>query len=280
MFDWPALLCTAEPRADDARLPEWFARIARQLLLGSRLVVAGRRYRLTEIEFYYYWPGHPDPFSHRDPVTLECGRWYFHRSHGVYRGGSFKGVDVTFGGGGTYGGILLRGVQTEAGAFIDGPSLLVDHLLAKTAQPNVASLDAATAGRKVWDAKSPLELEATSREERPILRTARVGLSLKHAGNDPDRQKFVLRPYRFLTEPKRTAKGKPQMVLALYEQGLDVEDIHERTGCPRTTVQRYIADYEAGKREDFDLYFGKDLTPGLLCRLHGTWARCYRENEK
>jgi hypothetical protein len=280
MFDWPALLCTAAPQDDTPHLRDWFARIARQILLGSRLRASGKRFRPVEIEFYYHWSGHPDPFAHRDPIQVECGRWYFHRTHGAYRGGSFKGVDVTFGGGGTHGGVLFRAMETEAGTLIDGPSLLVDHLLAKTRQPDVASLVAAIAGRKVWDSKSPLALQAAPIEERPILQTARVGLSLKYAGNQPDRQQFAMRAYRFLTEPKRIAKGKPQMVLALYEQGLDVEDIYQRTRCPRKTVQRYIADYQAGKRTDFAAYIGKDLTPRLLCRLCGTWNRHYGAREQ
>lgn len=273
MFDWPALLGTANPLADDEPLRDWFARIARRLLCGTRLRAGKERYRPVEIEFYYHWAGHADPFAHRDPVQVECGRWYFHRSHGVYRGGTFKGVDATFGGGGSHAGILFRGLETEAGTPIDGPSLLVDHLLARTGQPNMAALDAAIGPRQIWNPKSPLSLEAVPLEDRPILRTARVGLSLKYMGHKPERQQFILRPYRFLTDPKRTTKGKPHMVLALHEQGLDVQDIYEQTGCPRKTVQRYLAAYQDGKEMDFAAYVGKDLTPGLLCQLHGTWAR-------
>jgi hypothetical protein len=66
------------------------------------------------------------------------------------------------------------------------------------------------------------------------------------------------------------------MVLALHTDGKDAEAIRELTGCPRAAVQRYVADFEAGKQTtDFGPYFGKDLTPKDLCRLHGTWWAVY-----
>jgi hypothetical protein len=53
---------------------------------------------------------------------------------------------------------------------------------------------------------------------------------------------------------------------------MDPDAIHRLTGCPLRSVQRYLADYEAGRREvDLAPYVGIDLTPRDLCRLHGTW---------
>ena len=69
----------------------WFAAIAHKLLNEADFVVAGQRYRFAELEMYYSGWGHSDLFAHRDPVQLEDGRWYFHRTRGEYRGGSFKG---------------------------------------------------------------------------------------------------------------------------------------------------------------------------------------------
>ena len=208
MFDWPGLLCTAKPRDDDEHLPTWFGRIAERLLNGSRLRAGSKSYRLVEVEFYYHWSGHADPFCHRDPVEVEGGRWYFHRSHGIYRGGSFKGVDVTFGGGGTHAGILFRGAETENGTLIDGPSLLVDHLLAVTGQPDVATFDALTAGRKTWDPENPLKLETAPLEQRPILRTGRVGLSLKFMGRQPARTAIRLAALSFSHRAQAHRQGQ------------------------------------------------------------------------
>src|SRR5262245_37701454 len=91
---WTTLLREPEGLA----LPRWFDAVARRLLLGSRFRVAGVPYRLTEVEFYYHGGDHLDRFSHRDPLQKSLGRWYFHRTRGAYRAGSFKGLDVTFGG--------------------------------------------------------------------------------------------------------------------------------------------------------------------------------------
>jgi hypothetical protein len=82
----------------------------------------------------------------------------------------------------------------------------------------------------------------------------------------------VLRPYRFLTEPARTAKGKALLVLALHAGGMGAGDIRRITGCPAASIRRYVADFEAGRAQtSFEPYRGRDLTPSDLCRLHGTW---------
>ncbi len=82
----------------------------------------------------------------------------------------------------------------------------------------------------------------------------------------------MLRPYRFLSEPRRTAKGKALLVLALHARDLSPEEIREVTGCPAATIRRYIADFEKGRAQtSFESYRGKDLGPADLCRLHGTW---------
>ena len=220
---------------------------------------------------------HPDPFTHGESLQLQCGRWYFHRSNGVYRGGSFKGLDLTFGDGTLYGGVLFRGLEMMDGTFIDGPSLLVDYLLTRTKAATVAVLDAMIANRAAWDASSPVFLEDVQPPRtQPLLCSGRVGLTLKNARNKPDATRYILRPYRYLTEPRKTAKGKPLMVLALHARGVSVEEIHRTTGCPRKSIQRYLEDFERGCRSrDFTAYLGTDLTPADLCRLHGTWHTAY-----
>src|SRR5258708_6344224 len=97
MFDWPALLKKPDELANSDKLESWFTRLATAILNGARLWAGNEPHRFTEVEIYYHGPGHPDPFAHRDPVQLDCGRWYFHRTGGVYRSGSFKGLDLAFG---------------------------------------------------------------------------------------------------------------------------------------------------------------------------------------
>src|ERR1700730_3426370 len=96
-MSWPSLFQRPEPFLGEETAAAWFPRLADCLLNGSLLVIGNKTPRFTEVEVYYHSPGHADPFSHRDPVTQQCGRWYFHRSSGTYRSGSFKGLDLAFG---------------------------------------------------------------------------------------------------------------------------------------------------------------------------------------
>jgi hypothetical protein len=105
--DWNALLQPPASPGDASAVEGWFTRIATRLLCESRLVAGGEPHRLVEVEFYYHAEGHPDPFTHRDPLQRECGRWYFHRTRRAYRGGSFKGLDLTLGDGSACGGVLI-----------------------------------------------------------------------------------------------------------------------------------------------------------------------------
>jgi hypothetical protein len=259
---------------DEAGYPAWFDAVARRLLCGCRLMVGSEPHRFTEVEFYYHGRAHLDMFTHRDPIQKGTGLWYFHRTAGVYRGGSFKGLDLTFGGKDAFGGVLIRGIEAEDGpTLIDGPSLSVDHLLARTEAADVATLDAAIEARPCWDPDNPLHLEwLPALADRPLLKTARVGLSLKRLRKSEAPPRFILRRYRYLSEPRRISKGKLHMALALYADGKTPAEIREVTGGTKGAVDRYIADFEEGKREsDFTPYFGIELGPKELARLHGLW---------
>ncbi len=252
----------------------WFAVLAGRLLNGADLLVAGEPYRVAEVEVYYHGPGHFDPFCHRDPVQVHAGRWYFHRSAGEYRGGSFKGLDLTFGDGTARVGVLLRTLIAPDGTAIVGPSLTVDHLLARTGEADPAALDRRLGTRPFWETPAPLAVrEATPARTAAVYATPRVGLSLRRARGRPDMPPYLLRPYRFLTEPRAITKGRPHLVLALHREGEPPERIAALTGVARRVVEKYVADYEAGTAvPDFDGYVGKELSTAELCRLTGTWA--------
>jgi hypothetical protein len=263
---------------DDRHFGAWFADLAARLLNATDLLIDGKPYRFAELEAYYYGEGHPDPFTHRDPLQYQNGRWYFHRTGGEYRSGSFKGVDLTFGDGGAMFGVLVRTIVAADGTVIDGPSLTVDHILSLTGTPDVPTLDDRIAGRRVWDESSPLAVrESAAPRTQTVYRTARVGLSLKRSRKGrTDTPMYLMRPYRFLTEPRGIGKGKPQLVCALHQGGLDAATITGLTGTPRKTVERYVSDFEAGKQEaSFDAYFGVDLGPAGVCKLLGAWTAKY-----
>ena len=249
---------------------EWFSQIASQLLNATRLLVCGKPHRLVELEFYYYNKAHPDPFAHRHPLQLTCGYWYFHQQKDNYRGGSFKGVDLTFGEDTAFGGILIRSLEAADGTLIHGPSLCVDYLLAQAEVSQVATLAQDIGDRVAWDRNSPLVLEEVTTQQHQIFASARVGLTLKRVQNYPNMPQYFLRPYRYLTEPYRIRKGKLYLVLALYLQGMSPELIHQFTGCSPRTIERYILDLETGRQENnLASFFSRDLKSRELCLLHG-----------
>jgi hypothetical protein len=268
MTPWPDL--RRPPRLTDRGAGAWFAGIADALLNRTRWVIGGWPHRITEVEFYFRGPVHDDPFTHGDPVQVHAGRWYFHKTAGVYRGGSFKGVDVTFGDGVAKGGILIRGAETADGRLIDGPSLLVDHLLDLCGQRTVPEFDRELGERVVWDETSPMYLTRAPDAGKPAFASARVGLSLRKAWPGSTKPAYLTREYRFLTEPRAIAKGKPHMVMALHRAGRPAAEIREVTRVPARSIAAYVAEYEAGIADDrFEDYFGKEIGPKDVCRLHG-----------
>jgi hypothetical protein len=266
----------AHVTADEHHAP-WFGELVTRLMNECDLVVAGARYRFSELETYYYGGPHLDLFAHRDPVQLEDSRWYFHRTAGEYRGGSFKGLDLALGDGTAYFGILIRGIVSLEGQMLDGPCVTVDHMLEKTKAANVAALDGVINERKLWDTTAPMHIvEAAKPRTATVYANSRVGLTLKKAKGKPDAPKFVARPYRYLTEPKEISKGRPHLILALHRSGRTPKEIREITGVAQATIDRYIADFTLGtKAANFDAYIGQELGTPDLCKLLGTWHAKY-----
>src|SRR5687768_15548935 len=159
-LDWPALIRKPIDFADGPPAEAWFTTLAETRVNRTEFRAAGQLHRLLEVEVYYHSLAHPDPFAHKEPVQLEGGRWYFHRTRGEYRGGSFKGLDLAFGDGVAFGGVLFRGLETPDGSVVDGPSLLVDHLLKTTGHATVAELDKVIGTKLAWDEGQPLVLVA------------------------------------------------------------------------------------------------------------------------
>jgi hypothetical protein len=227
--------------ADEHHGP-WFAELAARLVNACDFIVSGQRYRFTEVEAYYFSADHPDPYAHRDPLQREYARWYFHRTGGTYRGGSFKGLDLTFGDGAAYFGFLIRGIAAFDGTLFDGPCVTVNQILACTGSADVAGLDCLLVGRDLWDSAAPLSI-TPAREPRsaPVYASARVGLTLKRAATRPGALHFHERPYRYLTEPKSIAKGRRNLILSLYRTGYSNAAIHSITGSSMTMIQRISA---------------------------------------
>ena len=189
-------------------------------------------------------------------------RRYFHRSPRKssdpsrsatsltgFRGGTRKGVDLTFGGpvlpshpsmlpeSFIRGGILLRSIRRISdGALISGPSLLVDELLRVSGAPSVGSLVADSFGNDLsaFEFGAAPAMKSSRRcsmalmpkgkilSRRPVVYTSpRIGLDLSHPGTTPQasdpRVTFIQKPYRFFVQPHLlTSNGRVQTFLGLY----------------------------------------------------------------
>jgi len=265
--DLLALLAAAGPGEPPQ---SWFRRIAEALLRRTVLDVAGEAHELCEIEFYLHGESHPDPFTHGQPIQRSFGRWYFHRSGESYRGGTYKGLDITFGPAEMFGGILIRSLLTPDGELINGSSLCVEHLLARTGHGSVASLAAAVGDRSVVAADNPLRLRAIPERERTLHYTARVGLTLKRAAEHPEMLDYIVRPYRALTRPRAIQKGRVHLIVALHQAGEQPAVIAALTGTPERTIDRYLAAYQRGLALDStESLHGRSLNAIDLCLLHG-----------
>lgn len=216
-----------------------YAQAAEGLLTGSQFLVGGETCRVLEIEFYLYCSKHPDPFAHRHPIQGTFGRWYFHRVGSGYRGGSFKGIDITFGNDDCcFGGILIRTIESPH-KVICGPSLCVDFMLNQTGHAKPEQLDVEIGKRDAWDASSPLHFRPSTPKQEPLYRCARVGLSTKGLSDADAPEQFIDRHYRFLIEPQKIKKGRPELIRGLSIAGYSLQEIHALTGSPRKSIERH-----------------------------------------
>lgn len=175
-----------------------FAKIATGIFSRTILKVRSKSYRIMEIEFYYYSKGHPDIFAHRDETQRKRGHWYFHKKEG-----SYKGLDVTFGDGTYYGGILLRAIENlDNGLYTEGPSKLVDEILRLHEHKKV---------RILLKDKLDLFLEIKNKAHtsiKGIYKGKRIGLRPKAQDSDGI---FINKEYRFCADITKVKKNRKNL---------------------------------------------------------------------
>ncbi len=195
---------------------EDFDVIAWKILNETHLVAGRSRFRIIEIEFYLRSADHPDPYVHCANEQLSVGQWYFHKAGASYRGGTFKGLDITFGKG-AYGGVLIRSMVADDGTVIEGPCNCVNRLLAATGHQTVKSLATSVdcsiyTGLLTLVESAPLTL--------PIYTSARVGLNLDRS------PMFANLPYRHITDIKNIKKQRKTIISGLRNfHGFTAADI-------------------------------------------------------
>lgn len=231
-------------------------------------------YELLEVECYLRATGHMDPYAHATHEQSISGRWYFHRTcqrspvelssttgltisgpktkAAGYRGGTRKGLDLTFGApvllssstqlNSTVdnqdsdaptprGGVLIRSIRRVSDeAVISGPSLIVDEILRVCNSKSVAELVKEKLGGNLNSLIPSNSMHSIFLRYRPpesrqrliVYHSPRVGLDLSqvHEASTPvnPRVTFVQKHYRFFVRPKLlTANGRPQTFLGVYK---------------------------------------------------------------
>lgn len=180
--------------------------IAKTLLNKYVLVVQNKQYRMAEIEFYIKSENHNDQYTHGDKNQKKFAKFYFHRyPNGSYKGGTYKGVDLTYGDDDTCFGILIRSIyDLETNELIEGPCKTVNKILELYNCDDVPEF--------MENKKDPLNARSTKnfhvkRKNIPvqqIYKGSRIGLSDKYP-----QWKNV--KYRYLTHKNMIKKGKADL---------------------------------------------------------------------
>lgn len=229
-----------------------FDNISNQLINESILVINNTHYRICEIEYYLKCNVHDDPYVHGDPHQKTIGKWYFHRhGTGTYKGGTFKGMDLTFGysdGTDFYGGILIRSIQhLRTKKIIEGPCNVVTLILK---QCNVNSIGDLT--KKYTD---PIPIPAfdntnvlyiakkTKKLNKLNIFTApRVGLGFYNS--DTEKLRYIMKNYRYLVHPNKIKKNIYALIINLYHNGKSAEEISTSTLIKVKRIEKYISCYD------------------------------------
>jgi len=231
--------------------------------------INGKHHKIAEIEFYLKDDNHFDTFTHCDEQQLTCGQWYFHKTGNGYKGGSYKGIDITFSKRG-YGGILVRAImEIESEKYIEGPSLVVDHILSTSGAKDIVELtkNKNFSWNVLFNDSNILSLKPSSElDVREIYSSGRVGLVLRtdvHAV-------FALRPYRYLTYPLLVKKGKPHIILELYFAGKSKDEIIKLVGGTKASVTNYLDSYEMSKKNPKKVtdYYAQKLNSEEFCQYY------------
>jgi hypothetical protein len=171
---------------------EAFKEAANFLMNDCLLKIGEEKFRIIELEFYYWSKNHPDCYIHDHEngghtKQKEFGRWYVHAS----------GIDLTFGRDGNAGGVLLRGIRNiESQKILSGPINLRQPLLRDNEKNVMSSFKALDD----LDAFDNIRVSIVRKDEPyvdNVICYTRVGL--KGKANDTNAN-MLNRHYRYIAE--------------------------------------------------------------------------------
>lgn len=177
--------------------------IAERILRDAKLQINNSFYRLIDIEFYYYAEGvHEDVYAHQHVAQLDTGQWYFHGS----------GIDITFGNGKNFGGILIRAI-----AKISPDALKSEYFIEKEIHGplNVKTEVCRNLNGVFDDVPNIFRLIDISQDRHGALMIEpRYIVSTRRIGLNPDREpvdEFFSKKHRYVTFPHLKLKNKTQI---------------------------------------------------------------------
>lgn len=242
-----------------------FRKLTDILLNKTSFIVNGKQYRLREIELYLYTDDHLDIYTHQDGGQGCPCRWYFHKTGNTYKGGTYKGLDITFGfrdknkSKSTYGGILIRGISND-NCSVTGPCNVVDHILKETKFEKIDDL-VKNLGQYIYDVskESSLYLKYNDTLEQFIIYSGpRVGLSFKLP-------KYAIKNYRYLTyRIKEIEKYRPSIIMNLINSGKTIEEVVKGSGCKVHQVKKYVDLYKLGEQSTDVKYLKPSATNMII----------------
>jgi|GEM_PF-2345975 len=189
---------------------------ANDIMNNYNLVINGSTFELVELEYYFNDCNdkkmHDDPYVHCKLLQQQCNKLYVHQ-----KAFGRTGIDITFGNGAYYGGILIRGVLVGS-TFTNGTANIAT-LIANSAQltPPTTHEELQT-----YLNQQNIGLIRKQSSNQVVLRYFRIGLNLK-ACDYFKQDKYISRLYRFIRKDASKERGQQAI-----KQKTEVEKLNER----------------------------------------------------
>jgi hypothetical protein len=144
----------------------------------------GTKFRLCEIEFYYWSEKHKDEYVHKSPDQKQYGKFYFHKfRNGTYKSGTFRGIDIVLGNDQTFFGILIRSIKNiETNEFTEGSCNVANKFLSCFNVSTVKELFEKYYSdvEQISINSNRLKLEKNTLDRETVFSGPRIGLSDKY----------------------------------------------------------------------------------------------------
>lgn len=183
---------------------EIFFTSAEKIMNNFALKVGEFVYEFTELEYYFFDAQiHPDPYVHKSYLQLKFGEFYVHE-----KALNRIGLDITFGNGSSFGGILIRGLQKHGSGYFAGTSNCLKELT-KNFNPKSHYCEI----QKQTNKLSIIQIKPNQQE---ILKSKRILSSVSPCDSD---EMYLRKCYRFARKDYRSAsKGNIEGVVRNKEE--------------------------------------------------------------